>query len=157
MLRTTARLANVVLAGTLTGNELGSKLTAHPALEALPVAAHVRAEQVLTRRYGRIMPGFMSVTLASFAPVLALERDRTSLRSALTVAGLASYGAMLAVTLRHNVPINQRLLELDPDAPADQAEFRALRARWDRLHTVRNTLDLVGLACAVLAAQRAGK
>ncbi len=152
MLRTTARVANVALAGMLTGNEVGSRMTAHPALNELTAPAHVRAEQALTRRYGKVMPFFMSATLASFAPVLALERERTSARGLLGLAGLGSYGAMLAVTLRRNVPINERLLELDPDDPADQEEFRTLRARWDRLHTVRNALDVAGLVFTVVAA-----
>jgi uncharacterized membrane protein len=153
--RTTARAANVALAAMLTGNELGSRVLAHPALDDLPVAAHVRAEQALTRRYGRFMPAVMSATLASYAPVLALERDRTSPRALLGLAGLASYGAMLALTLRRNVPINERLLALDPDRPEDQAEFHALRARWDRLHTARNALDVAGMALTVAAAVRA--
>jgi uncharacterized membrane protein len=155
MLRTTARVVNVALTGMLTGNELGTKGVAHPALGELPVAAHVRAEQALTRAYGRVMPTVMTATLVSFVPVLALERDRT--RARLALAGLGSYGVMLAVTLAGNVPINERLLGLDPDAPADQDEFRALRARWERLHTARATLDVAGLACAVLGAVRAGR
>ncbi len=156
MLHTTARVVNVALTGMLTGNEVGSRITAHPALDELPPAEHVRAEQALTRRYGRVMPAFMTATLVSFAPVLGLERDRTSSRALLGLAGLGSYGAMLALTLTRNVPINQRLLELDPDVPADQEEFRALRRRWDRLHTARTALDVAGLACTVLAAVRAG-
>jgi uncharacterized membrane protein len=155
MLRTVARVVNVALAGTLTGNEIGSRIAVHPALGELAPAEHVRAEQALTRRYGRVMPVAMTATLASFAPVLALERERTSPRALLGLAGLGSYGAMLALTLTRNVPINRRLLALDPDVPADQDEFRVLRRRWDRLHTARNALDVAGLACAVLAAVRA--
>ena len=155
MIRTSARLLNVVAAGLLTGNELGSKLTAHPALSDLRPQAHIEAEQVLTRRYGRVMPAFMTGTLASFLPVLALEPRRDSRRSLLTLAGMACYVAMLAVTLTRNLPINARLLELDPQtAPYD--EFQELRAQWERLHTARNALNVAGLTLTALGAIDAG-
>jgi uncharacterized membrane protein len=146
-----ARLANLMLTGMLTGNELGSRLIAHPALSELAPPEHIRAEQALTRRYGRFMPVFMMATLASFPPVLLLEPRRTSPRSLLTAAGMACYAAMLAVTLTRNVPLNNRLLALTPQDTDDQ-EFIALRARWDRLHTVRNLLNVAGLGCTALAA-----
>ena len=151
MILTAARVVNLVAAGLLTGNEVGSKLTAHPALGALPPRAHIEAEQALTRRYGRVMPGFMTGTLASFLPVLALEPPTTSRRSALTAGGMACYAAMLAVTLTQNVPINTRLLALDPQT-ASYDEFRELRSRWERLHTARNALNLAGLTLTALGA-----
>ena len=151
MVGTAARLVNLVAAGLLTGNELGSKLAAHPALGTLPPRAQVEAEQALTRRYGQIMPAFMTGTLASFLPVLALEPPGASRRGALTLAGLGCYAAMLGVTLTQNVPINERLLALDPQA-ASYEEFRELRARWERLHTARNALNLTGLTLTALAA-----
>jgi uncharacterized membrane protein len=150
MLKTT-RLANLVLAGMLTGNEFGSRVIAHPALSDLPPRAHVHAEQALTRRYGRIMPLFMTTTLGSFLPVIAMEPQRTSRRSLLTTAGMACYAAMLAVTLTRNVPLNNRLLELTPQDTA-HPEFLEMRARWDRLHTARNLLNVTGLTCTALGA-----
>lgn len=149
MILTTARLANLVLAGMLTGNEFGSRVIAHPALRVLEPGTHIDAEQALTRRYGRIMPVFMTTTLASFLPPIALESDRSSPRALLTAAGAACYAAMLAVTLTRNIPLNNRLLELTAE---DVQEFRELRARWDRLHTARNVLNVTGLTCTALAA-----
>jgi len=150
MILKTARLANLVLAGVLTGNEFGSRVIVHPALGDLAAQEHLRAEQALTRRYGQIMPVMMTSTLASFLPVLALEPERTSRRSVLTAMGLACYAAMLTVTLTRNVPLNNRLLELSEDTP--DHEFGELRARWDRLHTARNLLNITGLTCTGLAA-----
>ena len=83
--------------------------------------------------------------------MIALEPERTSRRSLLTAAGFGCYAAMLAVTLTRNVPLNNRLLEQTPqDAPNE--EFLALRARWDRLHTIRNVLNVAGLTATALAA-----
>jgi len=151
MIHRTTRLANLVLAGMLTGNEFGSRVIAHPALRELAPRAHLHAEQALTRRYGQVMPVFMTATLGSFVPLIALEPDRTSRRSLLTAGAMACYGAMLAVTLTRNVPLNDRLLELMPQDTPDP-EFLALRARWDRLHTARNLLNVAGLTCTALAA-----
>ncbi len=152
---TSARLLNVVAAGLLTGNELGSKLTAHPALGDLGPQAHIEAEQALTRRYGQIMPVFMTGTLASFVPVLAVEPDRRSGHAAMTLAGMGCYAAMLAVTLTRNLPINAQLLELDARA-ASYDDFTRLRVRWERLHTARNVLNVAGLTLTALGAISAG-
>ena len=73
------------------------------------------------------------------------ERDRVRVRPV--------YAAMLAVTLSRNLPLNRRLLELE-DTSEGQAEFEDIRARWDQLHTVRNMLNLSGLALAIAAALR---
>ena len=151
MILKTARVVNLLLAGMLTGNEFGSRVIAHPALSDLPPRAHVHAEQLLTRRYGSIMPVFMTTTLGSFVAVIALESERGSRRSLLTGAGMACYALMLAVTLTRNVPLNNRLLELAPqDTPNE--EFLELRRRWDRLHTARNLLNVAGLTCTAIAA-----
>jgi uncharacterized membrane protein len=146
-----ARFVNLVLAGMLTGNEFGSWVTVHPALSGLPPQAHMQGEQAVTRRYGRIMPVFMTATIASFFPVLALARDRGSWPLRFSFAGMLCYVAMLAITLTRNVPINRRLLALLPDSTSRE-EFLELRARWDRLHTARNLLNMAGFALAVLGA-----
>lgn len=150
-LRTSVRLLNVLAAGVLTGNELGSKLIVHPALDALPPKAHMATEQALTRRYGQVMPFAMSGTLVSFLPVLALDPPPKSWRSRMSVAGMGCYAAMLGLTLTRNLPINAQLLALDPETTAYE-EFEALRTRWERLHTIRNVLDVAGFGLTVLSA-----
>jgi hypothetical protein len=73
-----ARLLNLLLTGVLVGNEFGSWAAVHPALGTLPAAAQVRAEQAITRRYGRMMPFLMVAAIVSCLPVLTLARDRRS-------------------------------------------------------------------------------
>jgi hypothetical protein len=58
--------------------------------------------------------------------------------------------ALLASTLIGNVPINGRIIEMEPEK--DQEEFAELRRRWDRLHTLRVALDVAGLAFLVSGA-----
>ena len=144
-----ARFINLLLTGVLTGNEFGSWAGLHPALYELPQQVHVRSEQAVTRRYGKMMPALMTGALVSFVPVLSLSSDRRSLSFLFGLAGMLCYATMLAITITGNIPINRRTLELDPDT-ASREEFLELRARWDRLHTARNVLNLTGFGLTIL-------
>jgi uncharacterized membrane protein len=144
-----ARFVNLFLTGALSGNEFGSWAGLHPALRELPYQAHVRSEQAVTRRYGKMMPAFMTGALVSFVPVLSLTPDRRSPSFLFALAGMLCYATMLAITVTGNVPINRLTLELDPDT-ASREEFLELRARWDGLHAARNALNLAGFASAIL-------
>ena len=57
---------------------------------------------------------------------------------------------MLASTRIGNVPINNRVLEIDPEK--DQEEFAELRKRWDRLHKLRVALNVAGLGFLISGA-----
>jgi hypothetical protein len=142
------RFVNLVLAGTLAGNEFGTLAAVHPALEELGPAARIRAEQAVTRRFGSIMPFWMGSTVAS--SVLAALSSRGGSGFGRTLLGTLCFVAMLASTRIGNVPINVRVIEIDPGR--DQEEFAELRRRWDRLHALRVTLNAVGLALLVSGA-----
>jgi uncharacterized membrane protein len=144
-----ARLANLFLTGALTGNEFGSWAVLHPALRELPHQAHMRSEQAVTRRYAKMMPVLTTGTLLSFVPVLSLISHRRSSSFRFGLGAMLCYATMLAITLVGNIPINRRTLELEPDT-TPREEFLELRVRWDRLHTVRNVLNLGGFGLAIL-------
>lgn len=146
------QFAYLVLAGLLTGNEFGGWIAVHPALDTLPPRHRLRAEQAVYRRYGAIMPVLMTTTLAAAGPALARLPRRSAARRA-CLGSAACYATMLAITLTGTVPINRQLLALQ-DRRGDRVELARLRSRWDRLHTIRNLLDLGGLALAVTAAIR---
>ena len=135
------RSVNLALAGMLAGNEVGTWSAVHPALGDLGPEERIRAEQEVTRRYTAIMPVWMGSTVAS--GVLAALLSRGSAGSRSTLLGAACFVAMLASTRLGNVPINDRVLEMDPEK--DQDEFTELRKRWDRLHTLRVALNVAGL------------
>ena len=61
---------------------------------------------------------------------------------------------MLASTRIGNVPINNRVLEIDPEK--EQEEFAELRERWDRLHTLRVVLNVAGLGFLISGALAEG-
>ena len=146
-----ARLVNLVLAGMLTGNEFGSFAGIYPALGRISPMARMEAEQEIYRRLGRIMPFYMVSTLSSFLPVLVLQRSPGSPAFRFTLAGLACFVAMAAVTRTGNLPINARIEEL-PTEEASFEEFRELREHWNRLHAARNVLNVAGLAFTSLGA-----
>jgi uncharacterized membrane protein len=136
-----ARFVNLLLAGLLAGNEFGTWAAVHPALGKLSVAERIRAEQEVTRRYAKMMPFWMSSTILSCLPVLALGRRTSGFRYSLL--GALCFATMLLTAFLGNVPINNRVLELSPEA--DGEEFVELRKRWDRLHTIRALLNVAGL------------
>jgi len=142
------RFANLTLAGTLTGNEFGTLAAVHPALEELSLAERMRAEQKVTRRFGAIMPFWMGSPVVSGVMAVLFSRGKPGFGS--TLLGAACFLAMLASTTIGNVPINDRVLELDSER--DQEEFARLRERWDRLHALRVALNAAGLALLVSGA-----
>jgi hypothetical protein len=152
MISKAVRFVNLVLAGMLVGNEFGTKVALHPALEELSTPERIRAEQAVTRRYGAIMPLWMSSTVASCVAALALSRGSQGFFP--TLAGTACFAGMLLSTLLGNVPLNKRTLEIDPDENGE--EFARLRERWDRLHTLRVVLTVAGFGLLIAGAPREG-
>ena len=145
-----ARIVQLVLAGTLTGNELGGFVAVHPALDTLDPSTRLHAEQAVYRRFGAIMPFLMTGTVAASAAAAGRSGARSPV-GRLYLGATACFGAMLAVTLAGNVPINRELLALEDD-PAGRARFAELRDGWNRLHAARNALNVTGLLLSAAAA-----
>ena len=143
-----ARFANLMLAGMLAGNEFGTWAAVHPSLEKLAPRERIRAEQQVTRRYAAIMPAWMGAAVASCLLALLFSRGSAGFRS--TLLGAACFAGMLISTRLGNVPINERVLQLDPER--DQGEFAGLRERWDRLHALRVALNVAGLGFLISGA-----
>jgi len=146
-----ARLVNLVLAGMLAGNEFGTLVGVYPALDRISPMSRLEALQGVYRRMGGFMPPYMLSTLGSFLPVLALQRRPGSPAFRFTVAGLACFVAMIAITRSGNLPINARIEEL-PTEETSLDEFGELRERWTRLHVARNVLNVAGLLFTSLGA-----
>jgi len=141
MLFRIVRSVNLVLAGMLAGNEFGTWAAVHPSLGRLDPAERIRAEQEITHRFAAIMPAWMGSTVVSCFLSLLSSPGSAGFRS--TLFGTVCFVVMLASTRIGNVPINNRVLEMDPER--DQEEFVRLRERWDRLHTLRVALNVAGL------------
>ena len=148
MLSKTVRFANLALVGMLAGNEFGTWAAVHPALERLSPPERIRAEQGLTRSFAALMPTWMGVAVVSCLLAVLFSRGSAGFRG--TLAGAACSVAMLVSTRLGNVPINDRVLQMDPES--DREEFEALRERWNRLHTLRVALTVAGLGLSISGA-----
>jgi hypothetical protein len=138
----------VLLAGVLAGSELTSWGIVHPTLWKLEHDAQVRAEKLTYRRFASIDPFLMTATVVACF-IAAGTLDGSSATLAL-VAGTC-FAGMLAITLVGNMPINLRVFRWDEER-GDPEEWRQLRRRWDRLHSVRIVLDSAGFVLITLAA-----
>lgn len=137
------RFVNVILASILTGNELGTWAAVHPALRTLPAPEQIRAEQAVTRRYGRMMSALMISVIISCFAALRLIPERRSLPARTTLAATGCYTGMLSVTLLGNIPLNKQTLRASREMPP--AQWAEILARWNGLHTVRVILNVAGL------------
>ncbi len=142
-----AAFVAVMLAGLLAGSDLTSRAIVHPALWRLDHAEQVRAEKLTYARFAMIDPFLMSATIAAcFVAAATMSGDA----AAMALAAGGCFAAMLAITLLGNMPINVRVLRWDLER-GDREEWRAIRRRWDRLHTVRVVLDAAGFVLILLA------
>ena len=142
------QFASVAMTGLLAGNEVGTLIGFHPALQALPLRAQIESEQALNGRLVKIMPTYMTATvLAATAAAL----DRRGERSFPLAAGAAGASALvLGITLVGNVPLNERTVSYPSDG--DEAGWTAIRRRWERLHAARVCLDVAAFAALTTAA-----
>ncbi len=141
-------LIAVLLAGVLAGSELTSWGIVHPMLWRLDHQAQVRAEKLIYRRFAMVDPFVMTASVvACFVAAGSLDGTSTTL----ALAAGACFAGMLLITLVGNMPLNLRVFRWD-DALGDPAEWRRIRRRWDRLHSVRIVLDTAGFVLMTLAA-----
>src|SRR3954447_24594379 len=94
--------------------------------------------------------GWMTATTAACFIAASRLRGRSA---TLALAAGGSY-SMLAITLIGNMPINLRVFRRD-EHQGDPEEWRRLRRRWDRPHSVRIPLDVAGFVLITLAALQA--
>lgn len=140
-------LVAILLAGLLAGSELTSWGIVHPTLWKLDYREQVRAEKLMYRRFASIDPLLMTAAIvACFVAAGGLDGSSATLALA---AGIC-FGGMFAITLVGNMPINVRVLRWDEER-GDPGEWRRIRRRWDRIHTVRIVLDTVGFVFIALA------
>ena len=96
-----------------------------------------------------------SLVLTATAAALQLVGD-SGTAAAWTVAAFVLYTAVLIITMRFNVPLNNQL-DAGGSSPGSATELAALRAqferpwaRWNVIRTVCNTAAFACLACALV-------
>ena len=136
-------VAAIVVAGTLTGNELAVAVFFHPCISHLEDAVHIRAVQALARVLGLVMPFWYPLTflLALTVTFVAHTARSTPWWLALTSTVLLALISLYSVLLP--VPINNQVARWQPDSVP--ANWRDLRRRWDLLHAIRVAFLVIAL------------
>ena len=125
-----------------------------PGLGRLPDSQGIQAMQQINRT--AVMPAFMALFMGTALACLALAvwvlvagGDGT----ALVAAGCALYLlGSLGLTMVVNVPMNDEVDALEPDAPASADVWRGYLRRWTAWNTARTVLSLAAAGLLVAGA-----
>jgi uncharacterized membrane protein len=140
-------IAAIVVAGTMTGNEIAVAVFFHPRISRLEDAVHARAAQTLASALGAVMPFWYALTFLLSLAVTFLAHPAWSTPWWLALGSAALFASMIVYTVLLPVPINNQIARWQPDSLP--ANWRELRHRWDTLHAIRVGFLLVALILLV--------
>jgi len=133
---TIVRVVAVVCAGLLAGIFFGHRAGAHYAVQKLSPSSFVQFQQVVHIHFVRFMPPLvLTALLAGLAWLLMVRSQRTSAEFWLIAASTCGIALNAAMTRAVNVPLNNRLMTWNIDAPP--SNLREIWAPWDRVNTIR--------------------
>ncbi len=145
-----AVLGNAVVAGVfLTFSEL-----VMPALGAVRGAGPVEAMQVINRKVFRTVFMVLLFAMMALAPVLAVLGLAVTGGAAgwwMVAGGLAYIAGVMAVTVRGNVPMNERLDRMEAGAAETAAYWQVYLRGWTRWNSVRTAASALAAACYLAA------
>ncbi len=137
----------IVVAGTMTGNELAVAVFVHPCLSRLDDAVHVRAVQALAMALGAAMPFWYALTCLLSLATTFLAQPTWDTPRWLALGATALFAAMSIYSVLLPVPINNQIARFQPDSLPPN--WRELRRRWDTLHVIRVAFLVVALVLLV--------
>jgi uncharacterized membrane protein len=133
---TIIRVVAVVCAGLLAGIFLGYRAGPQHALQKLSASSFVQFQQVVHVHYVRFMPLLTLTALLTALAWLVIIRSRwTSAEFWLIAASTCGIVLVAAMTRAVNVPLNNRLMTWNIDAPP--SDLGKMWAPWDRVNTIR--------------------
>ena len=121
----------------------GTWLTEQPIRTTSSGALFIEVHQGRDRVAARVMPILGNVAIVLVALAVFFARGVPA-AFALSLAGLVLIIGDMVVTLLGNVPINRLVQSWRPDEPP--AEWKRVRDRWERFHTLRTFLIVSGFA-----------
>ena len=128
-------IAAVVVAGTMTGNEIAVAVFFHPRISHLDDRSHVRAAQTLALALGAVMPFWYALTFLLSVAAIFIAHTAWTAPWWLAVSAAAIFGLMIPYSVLLPVPINNQIARWQPDDLPPN--WRDLRRRWDKLHAIR--------------------
>jgi uncharacterized membrane protein len=140
-------IAAIIVAGTMTGNEIAVAVFFHPRISRLEDAVHVRAAQTLARALGTVMPFWYALTLLLSLATTFIAHGMWSRPWWMALGSTVLFAGMIVYSILLPVPINNQVARWEPDSLP--ANWRELRRRWDRLHAIRVGFLIVALILLV--------
>ena len=141
-------IAAIVVAGTMTGNEMAVALFVHPRISRLDDETHIKAVQTLASGLGKAMPFWYAATFLLSLAVTFVAHSTWSTPRWLALSATSLFAAMIVYSVLLPVPINNQVARWKPDLLP--SNWRALRQRWDTLHGIR--VGVLTLALILLIA-----
>jgi uncharacterized membrane protein len=137
-------VATHLVTGLLAGAFLLGSTGLRRAMDRLPDLLQVRVRQEVIRPFRQLLLPLMLGSIAATGAMVWIESRSWA---AWIAFGLA--GAMLAMTIAVNVPVNNMILEWTPGAPPDN--WREHLARWNYSDAVRLVMSITAFICTELA------
>jgi uncharacterized membrane protein len=136
--------------GLLVGTEFAVSAFVNPILARLDTGTRMQAISYFAKRLGTAMP-FWYVGSAVLLLAEAIFRRHDN-GEELILTAFALWMGVIVLTSIFLVPINNRMMQLDP-ALSDVSAFREHR-RWDLLHRGRIAILTISMACFLVAVLR---
>jgi uncharacterized membrane protein len=144
---TILNVTTIVCVGLLIGTEFAVSVFINPVLGQLESSAQAAAIRLFARKLGTAMP-FWYVGCFVLLVVEAILRVHAQ-GFGFVVGASVIWAAVIVLTLLFLVPINNRMMRLEPGALAVAA--RKEHRRWDRMHRVRVGALAIALVCFLIA------
>lgn len=143
-------LTALVLVALLLGVHVTGHLVLNPALRVLDAYIYVPVKHGIDRTAPRLAKPLMLACLTvTTAALIAAILTGAVISAVAEAVALAALVVTLLAILRGDLPINRGMANWSPDAPP--ADWRATRARWERIFGLRVVSNLVALLATGVA------
>jgi hypothetical protein len=139
-------IVTTVCVGLLIGTEFSVSAFVNPVLWKLDARAQSQAIGMFARLLGTVMPFWYGLSLLLLLAETAIHWHAAS---ALLSTASGIWAAVIVLTLLFLVPINNRMMHLDPGSFGDAA--RREHRKWDAMHRVRVLALSVAMVCFLIA------
>jgi hypothetical protein len=144
------RFLQLLTAGLYTGLLFADRIGVTPVRPQLPASAFVLYQQQLHIRFAILMPILLLVSLLSgLISLFLLRRDYRNKIFIFTILATLATLFVIVLTRLVNVPINEALMTWQVSSPP--ANVMELWAPWEKAHTVRTIVSLLGFSSLILA------
>src|SRR3954454_16007938 len=133
--------------GLMIGVEFAVSVFIDPIVSRLDPRPRAQAIKMFATRLGRAMPFWYGANLLLLITEATLHRHQSGL--ALLITAAATWAAIILVTILFLVPINNRMMQLDPNSFTKEQQYE--HRRWTNLHHLRVLTLVFAASCFVMA------